>query len=655
MTPSGPTRLSLALPVLLAALGVCGDRLGAQTVLQLEGGGTTLTGGYGSQVHFWSGDFEGWVGAGYARGWRIAGFVKHPLFRDTLRAGLDVQSLALPTDIFSGGSFLLTQGLAWRRVRPRFDATLFGGAVGTGLGAPFVNTARAEKPLGLAVVDVRPVPSLLLQTNLVGARRQSALETIAWSSDASDAAVHTIAATGGVGANVPFGALAWHTTSEHVELRAGYTDFGRGFRRADAPMPDIAEPYHESVLLTVRAPRRASLTLGHQNFRQLDSTALTGASDARVDQLLGSLMIAGTTLGGGAFQTTTAAGRVLSTVSSVAQALPFGASASALYFQTFPRAAPAIRTVQGELREPVTSSLTVSELFAKTGRSLSAGLGGRYQSGFTTIALDYQNYYVPLRRPDPFMRALTLTIRLQLGNTSASIGTMLDPFGRVSYTASGGTYLYLGELQGGVQPITVRFERYVIRGVVVDEAGHPVDGAAVDVGDDCVLTNSHGEFFVRVKARRRVPLKVAFDDFVAVGKYAVLSAPADAIGEDEDHAVPVRIVLRLAPAGTPAVGAARTTGRSGATTPAASASPAPASAGVAADAQSTGASARPPRSEVVIPLQKDHPRARPRRKPVPPAAAPADSAAPLSPRSDVRIPLHKDRSARTRRAPRQAP
>ena len=616
------TRLAVPLFAILPALALCAVPLEGQTVLQVEGGGTTLTGGYGSRVNFWSGDFEGWLGAGFARGWRLAAFVKHPLGQDTLRAGFDVQSLALPTDIFSGGSFLLTQGLAWRRVRSRFDATLFAGATGSGLGAPFVNTARAEKPIGLALVDVHPLPSLLLQTRLVGARRQSGFETVAWSTD--DAA-HTFAATAGVGANAPFGALTWHTTTDHLELRAGYTDFAPDFRRADAPLPDLAEPYHESVLMTLREPGRASLTLGHQNFRQLYTTTVGGGPDVRVDQALASVMLFGTTLGAGGFQTSTVGGRTLSTVSSVTQPLPFGTSATALYFQTFHRGRPAIRSLQGEVREPVGSSLTLSEVFTRTGRGFSAGLGGHYQRGFTTVALDYQNYYVPLRQPDPFLRTLTLTVRLQLGNTSASVGTTLDPFGHVSYAASGGTYVYLGGLTPGVQPITVRFERYVVRGVVEDEDGRPVDGAAVDVGDAQALTDSHGDFFVRVNARRSVPLRVDLAGFVAVGSYAVVSAPATVEGEDDEHATPVRIVLRTVPPPGAAV-ATRAVPR------------APVRA--AAAATTAGPSAAP-RSTVVIPLRKDaRSHAAPRSTVIIPLRkdAPPDH----SPRAEIRIRVRKD-------------
>src|SRR5206468_1871023 len=167
-----------------------------------------------------------------------------------------------------------------------------------------------------------------------------------------------------------------------------------------------------------------------------------------------------------------------------------------------------------------------------------------FQSGFTTIAFDYQNYYVPLREPNPFMRALTLTIRLQLGNSSANIGTAVDPFGRITYSASGSTYLYLGDYGAGVQPITIRLERYVIRGFVRDERGTPIDGAAVNVGGELAMTNSRGEFFVRTKGHRALPLRVSFDDFIAVGSYDLVRSPETVVPAEEDRAEPVEIVLR---------------------------------------------------------------------------------------------------------------
>ena len=61
--------------------------------------------------------------------------------------------------------------------------------------------------------------------------------------------------------------------------------------------------------------------------------------------------------------------------------------------------------------------------------------------------------------------------------------------------ASGSTFLYMGAF-GGVQPQRVgeSLGRYVVRGVVHDENGGPVEGAAVDLGGEMAFTNSQGEF-----------------------------------------------------------------------------------------------------------------------------------------------------------------
>src|SRR5262245_29365493 len=113
-----------------------------------------MAGGYGSRIQLWSGSFEGWLGAGYSRGWKLGFFAKRPFGLETLRAGFDVQPVSFATDLFSSGSYLLTQGVAWRHLagKGKLDATLFAGASGNGMGAPFVNTARADKPLGMLTV-----------------------------------------------------------------------------------------------------------------------------------------------------------------------------------------------------------------------------------------------------------------------------------------------------------------------------------------------------------------------------------------------------------------------------------------------------------------------------------------------------------------------
>jgi hypothetical protein len=67
----------------------------------------------------------------------------------------------------------------------------------------------------------------------------------------------------------------------------------------------------------------------------------------------------------------------------------------------------------------------------------------------------------------------------------------------------------------------------VIRGVVRDEEGHAVEGAAVEIGGEVVFTNSTGEFFLRVGRPTRSPVKVLLGEFLLPGQWEVVSAPVE--------------------------------------------------------------------------------------------------------------------------------
>ena len=60
----------------------------------------------------------------------------------------------------------------------------------------------------------------------------------------------------------------------------------------------------------------------------------------------------------------------------------------------------------------------------------------------------------------------------------------------------------------------------------MDESGIIVDGAAIDVGGSTVFTDSRGRFFVRRSSSRAATLRVLVDEFLATGRFEVVSAPA---------------------------------------------------------------------------------------------------------------------------------
>jgi hypothetical protein len=173
---------------------------------------------------------------------------------------------------------------------------------------------------------------------------------------------------------------------------------------------------------------------------------------------------------------------------------------------------------------------------------------------------DYQIVHQPFQPFKPFRSTLNLTARLQLGRYSTNLGTYVRPDGSVDYSASGSTFLYMGAF-GGVQPqqLGQSLGRYVVRGLVRDEEGRPVEGAAVDLSGEMAFTNSRGEFFVRVRRPQRYALTIPLDDFLLPGRWEILTAPSDAIAESEDRAQAVEIILRrVRPAAPTAPAAAQT-------------------------------------------------------------------------------------------------
>src|SRR5918998_129426 len=124
--------VALLVPLLAAGRGAR-----AQQVIHVEGGGNSFTGAYGGRLHLWSPRYEGWIGAGYAGDVRVAAFLKTGWGRDSLRLGFDAYALTLPTDLWAGSPYLVTQGAAWHRPIPRGRLLAFGGVAGVGVSAPF--------------------------------------------------------------------------------------------------------------------------------------------------------------------------------------------------------------------------------------------------------------------------------------------------------------------------------------------------------------------------------------------------------------------------------------------------------------------------------------------------------------------------------------
>ncbi len=125
----------------------------AQTVVEVQGGGSSLNGGYGATANFWRSSVDGWIGLGYLDGFRAGVFLRKAVNKDTLRFGNDALVMRLPTDVFTPGFNLLVQGVSFSGGNDATSYLAFGGASSSGLGAPSFQASSIEEP------DGRPLPA----------------------------------------------------------------------------------------------------------------------------------------------------------------------------------------------------------------------------------------------------------------------------------------------------------------------------------------------------------------------------------------------------------------------------------------------------------------------------------------------------------------
>ena len=534
----------------LVALLVGSSPSRAQTVVEVQGGGSSLTGGYGAAANFWRNGVEGWVGLGYLDGLRVGAFLRKAIGKDTLRLGNDALIIRYPTDVFGSGYNLLVQGASYARTQGRTSFVAFGGASSEGLAAPAFFAVKAQAPMGALFVQHRISPVLRLTTTAIIAERQTVVPGVEWQATPDV----TAALVGGTGAGRPYSAASLMARSGSLGVKASYVYNPRRFRRAAVPAPLQTDVDRENLEVTYQLTPDFSVGVGRQHFVQ-DSADVSIPSRAWGN----SVFLGGRTgelrISAGLYDSHTDSVRNLSSFVALGRHLASWLDAELFVLQSRPQGRATTTTPIVNLRERVSPRVgLVQQITVADGRP-RVQFGGSLLTPIGEFGLDYTIVHQPFQPFNPFRSAVSLVARLQLGRYSTNLGTYVQPDGSVDYAASGSTFLYMGEL-GGVQPQRLGgggIARYVVRGRVLDELGQPVEGAAIDFDGQVVFTNSRGEFQLRLRQPRRLEPRVLLNDFLLPGRWRVRQLPDRVQGEPEDRSHPIEIRLeRAVPAPMPA-------------------------------------------------------------------------------------------------------
>jgi hypothetical protein len=540
-----PLRQRFAACLLACALLCLAGRSSAQTVLEVQGGGSSLVGGYGATANFWRSGVDGWVGLGYLDGIRVGAFLRKAVNKDTLRIGSDALVMRLPTDVFTPGFNLLVQGVSFTGGTDRMSYLAFGGASSSGLGAPSFQATSLEEPLGALFLQHRVAPTVRLSAMALVADRQTLIPGVQWQ-PVPDV---TTALVTGVGSGRPYAASSVMLRRGALGVKASYVWNPDRFRRVAVPTPNQTEVERENVMITYDLGPQFSVGVSRQNYVQ-DSADAAPALRATGNTIFAGGRWKDLRLTAGLYDSRSQGTSNLSSYVAVGREVTRWLDAELFVLQSRPEGRPMTTTPLANLRWRLSPRVGLSQQISWPGGRPTVLFGASIITSIGEFGADYQVVHQPFKPFSPFRSALNLTARLQLGRYSTNLGTYVQPDGSVDYAASGSTFLYLGSF-GGAQPQQVggRMSRYVFRGTVKDVDGNPVEGAALDLGGEVVFTNSSGEFFRRAGRPGRVPVTVLTAEFLLPGQWEVVSAPTEAEAVAESGSKGIEVVLRRPEAG----------------------------------------------------------------------------------------------------------
>jgi hypothetical protein len=214
------------------------------------------------------------------------------------------------------------------------------------------------------------------------------------------------------------------------------------------------------------------------------------------------------------------------------------------YFRNDPSNDRASRSVVLRVQEALTPRISLMQAVTRSANQTSLNFGGELLTNPVRAGVSYQTVYAPLKEGNPFVHVMGVDARFSLfDRVELQVGTYTTPTGQLRYLVSGtcGHSISKGAGNGG-KPIA--FQRFIVEGVVQDENQAPIAGAVLQFGQEVVVTNTEGRFFLRTARADRVGLRVVTSEFLSPGRYAVVSAPTTVTPAKSENSVPVIITLR---------------------------------------------------------------------------------------------------------------
>lgn len=548
--PRGGPFAFLALPALLVLLAigvlvaimvgvVAIPSVARAQVFQIAGGTSSQFHATGGTMNVRGAGFDGWLGLGDLERFRVGGLLRREFRGGIVSMGDQAILFGLPTDVFQSPHSFYGRGLGFEREIGDVRLRAIAGSTASVYGSPFFLGAESERGAAILFLDHEVSPTVRVLTRAVFSNRQTVISGLDWTPRPDLSA----ALAGGGGAGEPYGAVSVRFERPWITARAAWSAAADAFRRVAVPQATASEMERENVDVKVRPWKGLVLQAGRYHFLQPE-TETTPVYRGRVHQGFVNATLLGTMTSVGLYDSrgTDAGNRGVSV--SVDRPIGRVLQVSGNFFHSEDRSGEQFNTVVGVLRQSLSPHLDLTQVVTHTRGNSTMSFGGNYVSSRFSVGAEWQTVYVPFGEGDPFRQALMLSVKiLGPGNFTANLGSYVAPDGRVKYTLAGNQYLYRG-MSGASGDARPSFSDHMVQGIVTDEKGTPVRGAAVRVDGDLAYTDSDGYFFVRKPKGRTCALEVAVGEFLTPLPYLVVSAPESLDPQPEGRGSGAVIVVR---------------------------------------------------------------------------------------------------------------
>jgi hypothetical protein len=544
MRHSSPTLLARAEFAMLLALLLLlpAARLRAQ-VFKIEGGDSTLFDAQGGSVEFKAPNYSGTLGMGFFEGKFELGATARTQFHGyTYTVGDDSVRFDLPTDIFDTDYYFFARGLGISKQDKDQGFYAFAGLTSDWLGTGFFQAAQNEDPVAILFFHRKLTDKLRFYSRSIVAKRETALEALEWHPEKW----LKVAATGGIGSGHGYFATAFDAETKKLRVRASYIDASPDFRRIMVPSILNAEADKENIDVSYQPTPSLSFTAGHHNLLQ-PLTLESPLTQAETDDLSGNFHFRGTSLGAGLFTSNVSNQNAQGVNVYLGHRFHDRLEVTANYFDSHTANQESNAMISGTFREILSPRLSVLELVTRSDGQWTMAYGGEFLTNRFNISANYQNVYLPLRPDRPFEQALALNASVRLfGSFRVTVASSVAPDGGIRYTFGASTYLYRYSGLAGQsrEQESYSFPKYLVQGVVRDNDGNPVAGAALGIDGEVIYTDDAGRFLYRSRKHTRMRFQVLIDQFLVPGVFEVVQSPGEVETELEDKAQDVIVVIR---------------------------------------------------------------------------------------------------------------